>query len=117
ALGRLSDIGWGTRLRTLLSEQAPDGPVPAQVRDALVDVLADWPRGPSGWAGPEAADRSRLTRPVRVVALTSAPRSPRVASLPTEVAATGRLPLPARPEYGNGQSRPGARIKRNHRTH
>ncbi|WP_045303419.1 DEAD/DEAH box helicase [Saccharothrix sp. ST-888] len=109
ALGRLSDIGWGTRLRTLLSEQAPDGPVPAQVRDALVDVLADWARGPGGWAGPEAADGSRLTRPVGVVAMTSATRSTLVESLATELAAIGRLPLLGRLEYATGQSPHGPR--------
>ena len=31
ALGRLSDIGWGNRLRPMLAAQAPDGPVPDDV--------------------------------------------------------------------------------------
>ena len=31
ALGRLSDIGWGNRLRPMLAPGAPDGPVPDDV--------------------------------------------------------------------------------------
>ncbi len=50
ALGRLSDIGWGNRLRPLLAAQAPDAPVPDDVTDAVVTVLADWAKGPGGWA-------------------------------------------------------------------
>src|SRR5690349_25150483 len=36
ALGRLSDIGWGNRLRPILAAQAPDGPVPDDVARAVV---------------------------------------------------------------------------------
>ncbi|NEE37352.1 recombinase RecQ, partial [Streptomyces sp. SID7982] len=36
ALGRLSDIGWGNRLRPMLAPQAPDAPVPDDVTDAVV---------------------------------------------------------------------------------
>ncbi|HEY9438125.1 MAG TPA: RecQ family ATP-dependent DNA helicase, partial [Streptomyces sp.] len=50
ALGRLSDIGWGNRLRPLLAENTPDGPVPDDVLRAAVAVLADWARSPGGWA-------------------------------------------------------------------
>ncbi len=50
ALGRLSDIGWGNRLRPMLAAQAPDAPVPDDVTDAVVTVLADWAKGPGGWA-------------------------------------------------------------------
>lgn len=52
ALGRLSDIGWGNRLRPLLAAQSPDAPVPDDVAEAVVTVLADWARGPG--AGPPA---------------------------------------------------------------
>src|SRR5205814_1942080 len=50
ALGRLSDIGWGNRLRDLLRPGAPDAPVPDDVFRAMIDVLAHWdwverPRG------------------------------------------------------------------------
>jgi ATP-dependent DNA helicase RecQ len=40
ALCRLSDVGWGTRLRALLA--APDAEVPEDVFSAVVRVLADW---------------------------------------------------------------------------
>ncbi|MDH6127747.1 DEAD/DEAH box helicase [Kitasatospora sp. GP82] len=109
ALGRLSDIGWGTRLRTLLAEQTPDGPVPAEVRDALVSVLTDWARGPGGWAGPEASDGSRLARPVGVVTMTSATRPALVESLGVQLAAVGRLPLLGRVEYAAGRPPHGPR--------
>ena len=51
ALGRLTDIGWGTTLRTLLSEGAADRPVPDQVFDAVVQVLAAWDRGGNAGRG------------------------------------------------------------------
>ncbi|MEV7861632.1 RecQ family ATP-dependent DNA helicase [Streptomyces hirsutus] len=90
ALGRLSDIGWGNRLRPLLAEQAPDGPVPDDVLQAAVAVLADWARSPGGWAvmGPDAS-----ARPVGVVALPSLSRPRLVGSLAEQVAAVGRLPF------------------------
>ncbi|MFD4790369.1 RecQ family ATP-dependent DNA helicase [Streptomyces sp. NPDC058459] len=89
ALGRLSDIGWGNRLRPLLAEQAPDGPVPEDVLKAVVEVLADWARSPGGWASntPDA-----MARPVGVVAMPSLTRPQLVASLAERVAAIGRLP-------------------------
>ncbi|CAL9415871.1 RecQ family ATP-dependent DNA helicase [Streptomyces sp. Tu 3180] len=90
ALGRLSDIGWGNRLRPLLAEDAPDGPVPDDVLRAAVTVLADWARSAGGWAsdGPDA-----LARPVGVVAVPSLTRPLLVASLARGVADIGRLPF------------------------
>jgi len=41
AIGRLTDLGWGARLKRLLDE--PDGPVPPEVLSAAVAVLAAWP--------------------------------------------------------------------------
>jgi ATP-dependent DNA helicase RecQ len=90
ALGRLSDIGWGNRLRPLLAEDASDGPVPGDVLQAAVAVLADWARSPGGWA-PEVPDAS--ARPVGVVALPSMSRPQLVGSLAQGVARVGRLPL------------------------
>ncbi|MEU9925603.1 RecQ family ATP-dependent DNA helicase [Streptomyces griseoluteus] len=89
ALGRLSDIGWGNRLRPLLAEQTPDGPVPEDVLKAVVEVLADWARSAGGWASntPDA-----MARPVGVVAMPSVSRPQLVASLAERVAAIGRLP-------------------------
>ncbi|MGQ4515497.1 RecQ family ATP-dependent DNA helicase [Streptomyces sp. DW26H14] len=89
ALGRLSDIGWGNRLRPLLAENAPDGPVPDDVLRAAVSVLADWARSPGGWAadGPDST-----ARPVGVVAVPSLARPELVGSLARGIATVGRLP-------------------------
>jgi ATP-dependent DNA helicase RecQ len=75
ALARLSDVGWGTRLRALFA--APDGPVPDDVFKAVVEVLAAW-----RWE----------ERPRGVVALPSRSRPLLVESLAARIAATGRLP-------------------------
>ncbi|MDV7134899.1 RecQ family ATP-dependent DNA helicase [Williamsia muralis] len=40
-IGRLTDLGWGARLRRLLDE--PDAPAPEEVIKAAVAVLAAWP--------------------------------------------------------------------------
>ncbi|MGR6973234.1 RecQ family ATP-dependent DNA helicase [Streptomyces cynarae] len=90
ALGRLSDIGWGNRLRPLLAENAPDGPVPDDVLRAAVAVLADWARSPGGWAS-NAPDAS--ARPVGVVAVPSLSRPQLVGSLAQGIADIGRLPF------------------------
>jgi ATP-dependent DNA helicase RecQ len=79
ALGRLSDVGWGTRLRPLLT--GPDGlpadaDLPDDVLRAVVDVLAGW-----GWA----------TRPTGVVAVPSRTRPRLVGSLAARLAEVGRL--------------------------
>ncbi|MGZ6793188.1 MAG: helicase-related protein, partial [Mycobacteriales bacterium] len=74
ALGRLSDIGWGTRLRPLLS--GPDQPVPDDVLAAVVAVLAAW-----GWS----------ERPTTVVAVPSTSRPQLVGSLAARLAEVGRL--------------------------
>ncbi|MFI1864482.1 RecQ family ATP-dependent DNA helicase [Streptomyces jumonjinensis] len=96
ALGRLSDIGWGNRLRPMLAAQAADGPVPDDVTDAVVSVLADWARGPGGWASgaPEAP-----ARPVGVVTVASRSRPLLVGSLGARIAEVGRMPLLGSVEY------------------
>ncbi|MGC5011771.1 RecQ family ATP-dependent DNA helicase [Streptosporangium sp. DT93] len=76
ALGRLTDIGWGNRLRALLAEGAPDGPVPDDVFAAVVTVLSSWEWG---------------TRPVGVVAVPSSTRPLLVRSLAERLATVGRL--------------------------
>ncbi|ARZ67455.1 RecQ family ATP-dependent DNA helicase [Streptomyces sp. HU2014] len=90
ALGRLSDIGWGNRLRPLLAPQAPDCVIPDDVADAVVTVLADWARGPGGWAtgAPDA-----LARPVGVVTVDSRTRPQLIRSLGERIATIGRMPL------------------------
>ncbi|MPY81125.1 MAG: RecQ family ATP-dependent DNA helicase [Actinophytocola sp.] len=76
ALGRLTDIGWGSRLREVLGAGAPDGPVPAAMFDACVRVLADW-----DWAA----------RPVAVAGVPSSTRPTLVSSLVERLAEVGRL--------------------------
>jgi len=75
ALGRLSDIGWGTRLRALFAE--PDRPIPDDVFNATVAVLSGW-----DWA----------ERPTAVVAVPSRTRPALVGSLAERLAGIGRLP-------------------------
>ncbi|WP_410469009.1 RecQ family ATP-dependent DNA helicase [Streptomyces sp. G-5] len=90
ALGRLSDIGWGNRLRPMLTPDAGDGPVPDDVAQAVVTVLADWAKGPGGWA---SDDPDAPARPVGVVVLDSRTRPRLVHSLGERIATVGRLPL------------------------
>lgn len=96
ALGRLSDIGWGNRLRPMLSAQAADGQVPDDVLDAVVTVMADWARSPGGWA---SGSPDAVARPVGIVAMSSRTRPQLVASLAEGVARVGRLPLLGRLAY------------------
>ncbi|EMF53213.1 MULTISPECIES: RecQ family ATP-dependent DNA helicase [Streptomyces] len=101
ALGRLSDIGWGNRLRPMLAPQAPDGPVPDDVAKAVVAVLADWAKGPDGWAsGPADAQ----PRPVGVVTMASRSRPQLIGSLGARIAEIGRLPLLGSVAYTGGVS-------------
>lgn len=72
-LARLSDLGWGQRLRPLLQR---DGPVPPEVLSGVVQVLTEW-----GWA----------QRPVAVVAIPSRARPALVTSLAQGIAEIGRL--------------------------
>ncbi|MEU6314830.1 RecQ family ATP-dependent DNA helicase [Streptomyces sp. NPDC047014] len=115
ALGRLSDIGWGNRLRPMLAPQAPDQPVPDDVTQAVVAVLADWARGPGGWASgaPDAP-----ARPVGVVALPSRGRPQLVGSLAARIAEIGRMPLLGTlaytdqlPEFGLTSSNSAQRVR------
>ncbi|WP_030709605.1 RecQ family ATP-dependent DNA helicase [Streptomyces sp. NRRL F-2580] len=115
ALGRLSDIGWGNRLRPMLAPQAPDQPVPDDVAQAVVAVLADWARGPGGWASgaPDAP-----ARPVGVVALPSRSRPQLVGSLAARIAEVGRMPLlgtvaytDQAPEFGVAVSNSAQRVR------
>ncbi|MET7452350.1 RecQ family ATP-dependent DNA helicase [Streptomyces sp. NPDC005574] len=90
ALGRLSDIGWGNRLRPLLSPQTPDTPVPDDVANAVVTVLSDWATGPGGWAS-RAPDA--LARPAGVVAMPSRSRPQLIESLGDRISSVGRIPM------------------------
>ncbi|MFF9850113.1 RecQ family ATP-dependent DNA helicase [Streptomyces litmocidini] len=96
ALGRLSDIGWGNRLRPLLADGTPDGPVPDDVVQAVVHVLTDWAKGPGGWASgaPDAP-----ARPAGVVTVASHRKPHLVGSLGQRIAEIGRMPLLGVVEY------------------
>ena len=92
AIGRLTDLGWGTRLRALLAEDAPDVAVPEDVLRAAVAVLAAW-----GWE----------QRPAGVVMMASGRRPELVNSVAERLAAIGRLPMLGRIDRhgGDGASR------------
>ena len=81
AIGRLSDIGWGPRLRRVLHETAPDAPLPDELFNAAVEVLRNWSGGTRGW------DR----RPAAVTAVPSVRRPQLVQSLGERLAGIGRL--------------------------
>jgi len=73
-IGRLTDLGWGTRLRNLLA--GPDAPVPEDVLSAGIATLSDWP-----WQ----------TRPVAVMGIDSAGHPVLIGSLVDRMAEIGRL--------------------------
>ena len=84
AVGRLSDLGWGDRLRALVGPDAPDGPLPDDLAGAVVEVLKAWAHGDDRWAQrPAGRGRGRLPQP----------SEPGRLSLAEQIAAVGRLPL------------------------
>ncbi|MEV4768812.1 RecQ family ATP-dependent DNA helicase [Micromonospora humida] len=97
AVGRLSDLGWGGRLRGLVGPGVGDGPVPDDVAAAVVEVLKAWAHGDDPWP----------RRPAGVVAVGSRSHPTLVASLAERIATVGRLPLlglviPTGPAGGGG---------------
>jgi ATP-dependent DNA helicase RecQ len=76
AVGRLSDLAWGGRLRDLLRPGVPDADAPEDIFQAVVKVLAawDWP-----------------ARPAAVVAIGSRTRPRLIGGLATRIAQVGRL--------------------------
>ncbi|MDM4720917.1 DEAD/DEAH box helicase [Micromonospora sp. WMMA1363] len=83
AVGRLSDLGWGNRLRELVGPDAVDGDVPDDVATAVVEVLKAWAHGDDPWP----------RRPAGVVVVGSRRRPRLVGSLAERIATVGRLPL------------------------
>ena len=77
SLARLTDLGWGNRMRALFAPEAIDEPVDDAVLNACTRVLADW-----GWQ----------ERPVAVVSMPSRRRPVLIDSLARGLAAIGRLP-------------------------
>ncbi|GIF27776.1 ATP-dependent DNA helicase RecQ [Actinoplanes utahensis] len=83
AIGRLSDLGWGNRLRAAVAPESPDAPIPADLADAVVEVLKAWARGDDAWK----------QRPAAVVAVYSQRHPQLIHSLAEHIATVGRLPL------------------------
>lgn len=75
-VGRVTDVGWGTRLRELVGPSAVDTELPDPVFQACIEVLKGWQ-----WS----------ERPVAVVEVPSATRPQLVHSLATKLASIGRL--------------------------
>ncbi|WP_314149704.1 RecQ family ATP-dependent DNA helicase [uncultured Leifsonia sp.] len=90
ALARLTDLGWGNRLRELFAPGSEDAACPPDVVRACVTVLAEW-----GWE----------RRPVAVVSVPSRRRPVFTESLARALAEIGRLPyLGALAHRGPGPS-------------
>jgi ATP-dependent DNA helicase RecQ len=89
ALGRLTDIGWGNRLRTLFTDER-DEQIPDDVFQACVKVLTAW-----DWSA----------RPVGVVTIGSRRRPKLVGSFGERIATIGRLPLLGQVEVGEATHR------------
>src|SRR5690606_21328419 len=85
ALARLSDLGWGQRVRELV--QGSDSVVPDQVVNAVTKVLADW-----DWS----------QRPGAIVSMPSRQRPQLVRSLATRISELGRLPYLGELSAANG---------------
>jgi ATP-dependent DNA helicase RecQ len=76
AVARLTDLGWGMRLRELLAPATPDAPASPALLQACVEVLQQW-----GWQ----------RRPAAVVAVPTRHRPYLVASIARHLADVGRL--------------------------
>jgi ATP-dependent DNA helicase RecQ len=76
AVARLTDLGWGTRLRALLTEGAPDAPADPALLAACVEVLKAW-----DWE----------QRPAAVATVPSRTRPLLVGSVGEHLATLGRL--------------------------
>jgi ATP-dependent DNA helicase RecQ len=85
-IGRLTDLGWGARLRRLLDE--PDGPVPPEVLQAAVAVLAAWP-----WE----------TRPTAVIGLDSLTHPLLIGAVVDGLSQLGRLTNLGTLQYAPGR--------------
>jgi ATP-dependent DNA helicase RecQ len=99
ALGRLTDLGWGPRLRSLLASDAPDEAAPDDVVEAVVKVLAGWQ-----WD----------QRPAAVVSVPSRTRPRLITGLAARIADIGRLPYLGPLAYAAGVIEAGAATGRQH---
>jgi ATP-dependent DNA helicase RecQ len=76
AIARFTDLGYGNRIRAVLADRAPDGPVPEELIAASIPVLAAW-----GWQ----------SRPAAVISVGSLRRPLLVADLAGQLSRIGRL--------------------------
>jgi ATP-dependent DNA helicase RecQ len=83
AVGRLSDLGWGGRLRSVVGPDSPDGPIPDELAAAVVEILKAWAHGEDSWK----------RRPAAVVEVSSQRHSQLVHTMAEHIARVGRLPL------------------------
>src|SRR3954453_447569 len=83
AIGRLSDLGWGGRLRTGVTPDSADGPTPDEVAAAVVEILKAWAHGDDAWR----------QRPAAVVEIGSHRHPQLIHTLAEHIARIGRLPL------------------------
>ena len=97
AVARLTDLGWGNRLREIFHDDAEGCPVDQQVAPALgkaaIEVLAawDWQRRPAG-----------------IVAMPSLSRPQLVSSLAQGLSQAGRMPLLGQLGLAEGHPRQGS---------
>jgi len=91
AIARFTDLGYGSRVRAVLTDSGQDGPVPPDLIAAAVTVLGAW-----GWQ----------PRPAAVVRVGSLRRPVLVADLAAQLGRIGRLPDLAAVEH-LGQSAAG----------
>jgi len=100
ALARFTDLGLGQRVRALLGDETPDGPVPDELIRATVQVLASW-----DWA----------QRPDMVGHVASNRRPHLVADLAGRLANIGRLadlgPIPHRGPTSTTRSNSALRLR------
>ena len=82
-VGRLSDLGWGTRLRSAVAPESPDAPIPDELAAAVVEILKAWAHGEDAWPH----------RPAAVVEVGSRRHPQLIHALAEHIARVGRLPL------------------------
>jgi ATP-dependent DNA helicase RecQ len=83
AVGRLSDLGWGGRLRAVVAPESPDGPIPDELAAAVVEILKAWAHGEDAWS----------QRPVAVVEIGSQRHPQLIHTMAEHISRIGRLPL------------------------
>jgi ATP-dependent DNA helicase RecQ len=93
AVGRLSDLGWGARLRTVVAPESADAAIPGELAAAVVEILKAWAHGDDAWP----------QRPVAVVEVGSRRHPQLIHSLAEHIARVGRLPLLGAVTSAHGQ--------------